>query len=52
LPEGWTASLSTDGWRVLGPVSGEAQVASGDVVLHAVQVEDGTWFVDSGKRCG
>jgi len=39
-----------NGWRVVGPVSDEAQVRSGDVVLHSIQGDDGTWFIDSGAR--
>jgi hypothetical protein len=40
-----------DGWSVVGPVSNEAQVRSGDVVLHSIRGDDGTWFIDSGKSC-
>jgi hypothetical protein len=50
LPMGWAVSVSKDGWRLLDSVSGEARLQSGDVVLHAIQVDDGTWFIDSGKR--
>ncbi len=40
-----------DGWRVVGPVRNEAQIRSGDVVLHSIWGNDGTWFIDSGARC-
>jgi hypothetical protein len=40
-----------DGWSVVGPVSNEAQVRSGDVLLHSIQGDEHTWFIDSGERC-
>jgi hypothetical protein len=44
-------NVPKDGWSVVGPVSNEAQVRSGDVLLHSIQGDDDTWFIDSGKRC-
>jgi hypothetical protein len=41
-------------WRASAP---DAQtdgvtVISGDVALHALQLPDRTWAIDSGERCG
>jgi len=39
------------GWYETGKRIGGATVASGNTILHAVRVSDGSWIVDSGKTC-
>jgi hypothetical protein len=49
---GW--DLPADGWVVIGSPdtnASEVGLRSGDVELHAFRARDGTWLIDSGKRC-
>jgi hypothetical protein len=39
-------------WTVTAHGQGEATLVSGKISLHALQMRDGTWWIDSGKRCG
>ena len=39
-------------WTVSAQRYGAATLVSGRVSLHALQMRDGTWWIDSGKRCG
>lgn len=41
----------TSVWTVTAHAHGEATIVSGRVSLHALQMRDGTWWIDSGKRC-
>lgn len=38
-------------WTVTTRGRGAATLVSGHVSLHAAQLRDGTWWIDSGKRC-
>ena len=39
-------------WTVTARRRGAATLVSGGVLLHAVQMRDATWWIDSGERCG
>ena len=42
----------TSVWTVTAQRNGAATLVSGRTSLHASQMRDGTWWIDSGQRCG
>jgi hypothetical protein len=46
-----TARNSSGVWDEASRNGQEAEVYSGHVIQHTVEHTDGTWQVDSGKRC-
>jgi len=48
---GTLVALPLTGWRVVESTKGEASVAAERYIVHVVRGPDGTWQVDSGRRC-
>jgi len=48
---GGVRGIAAGSWRQVSRGSGVASVASGTTILQVMQGTDGTWFVDSGRRC-
>jgi hypothetical protein len=48
---GGVAGVPSSGWQVDSSEAAGATLRSGDVTLHVLQGPDGTWQVDSGRRC-
>jgi hypothetical protein len=48
---GGVPNIPATGWIKMSTDSNGESVYSGKTVLHVVRGADGTWMVDSGKRC-
>jgi hypothetical protein len=49
--DGLQPRIPRSGWHATGKGISGATVVSGNTILHAVRVSDGSWIVDSGKTC-
>lgn len=43
--------LPTTGWTTVETTDSGVSLRSGESRLHAMQLRDGTWIIDSGRRC-
>ncbi len=48
---GGEQDLPLKGWRAVGRDSAGVTLRAGTSTVHAIQVSDGTWMVDSGTLC-
>jgi hypothetical protein len=49
--EGLQPRIPRLGWHVTTKTNGTATVVSGNTILHAIRVSDGSWVVNGGKTC-